>query len=421
MPATSVFRSEIWEAQKDAWLGNLLEAKPISTTVWVWALIGAAVALVGYAIWGEYTRKFNAAGYLVPVGGVIKVAAPQGGIVSRILVTEGQQVEAGQTLAVLSAERAIASGNAVAELQKQLALRTDALRQERRRVQEIYGNQYQALQARLGNLGTELVHADAALKIQAERVALAERNIEGQRRLQGDGFLSEMALNQKEQERMGEVGALENLKRSQSALQREKDASEAEKAALAAKRENELSAIDRNLAALEQERIESETQRELLLKAPEAGTVSGVLVDAGKLVAGNQVLLNLLPGGVNLQAHVYLPSRAAGFVRPGTQALVRYQAFPYQKFGSHMATLSKLARVAVPAAELPYPAPPGAQPTDLFYVATLELDRQAIMAYGKSEPLQAGMAFDVSLILDKRTLIEWIFEPVFSVSGKWAT
>ncbi|RYF59076.1 MAG: HlyD family efflux transporter periplasmic adaptor subunit [Comamonadaceae bacterium] len=379
-----------------------------------------AAALVGYAVCGTYTRKFHASGYVVPVGGVIKVAAPQAGVLSRILVIEGQKVAVGQTLAVLSAERIIASGNAVEALQKQSALRTAALSHERLRVEEIYGNQQRALQMRLGNLRVELGHADAALRLQAQRVALAERIIEGQRRLQRDGFLSEMALQQKEQERMSEIGSLENLKRNRSALLREVDATEADRNALSAKRENELSAIDRSIAALEQDRIESETKRELLLKAAEAGTVTGLTVDAGKLVEGNQVLLNILPNGAKLEANVYLPSRAAGFVHVGTPALLQYQAFPYQKFGSQPARLSKMARVAVSAAELPYPAPPGAVPTDLFYVVTLELDRQTIVAYGKPEPLRPGMAFDVSLALEKRTLIEWIFEPVFSVSGKWA-
>lgn len=417
---TFLFRSEVVQARQDAWLGDVLSVKPVSMAMLVCSMLVAAATLVGYAVWGQYTRKFHASGYVVPLGGIVKVAAPQSGVVSRILVAEGQQVEAGQTLAVLSAERAIASGNAVAEVQKQLALRAVAMRQERARVEEIYGNQYQSLLGRIGNQRSELVHADTALKLQAERVALAERMIEAQRRLQRDGFLSELALQQKEQERMSEIATLENLKRSRSALQREADTSESDKAALAAKRDNELSAVDRNLAALEQDRIENETRRELLLQASESGTVTGLLVDAGKLVAANQVLMNVLPSGAKLQANVYLPSRAAGFVHVGTQALVRYQAFPYQKFGSHKARLSKLARVAVQAAELPYPPPAGALSTDLFYVATLELDRQAIMAYGRQEPLQAGMAFDVSLELDKRTLIEWIFEPVFSVSGKWA-
>ena len=115
---------------------------------------------------------------------------------------------------------------------------------------------------------------------------------------------------------------------------------------------------------------------------------------------------------------MYLPSRAAGFVRVGTRALLQFQAFPYQKFGSHEARVVKLSRVAVAASELPYP-PPVAGTGELFYIASLALTKSTVLAYGNEEPLQSGMGFDANLVLDTRTLLEWVFEPLFSVSGNW--
>ena len=156
----------------------------------------------------------------------------------------------------------------------------------------------------------------------------------------------------------------------------------------------------------------------MLLKSPQAGVVTAILTDQGKLAAPGQPLLNLIPDGAELQADVYLPSRAAGFVRLGTRALLQFQAFPYQKFGSHEARVIKLSRVAVSGSELPYPAPPAAA-GELFYVASLALDKKTVLAYGKDEPLQPGMGFDANLILDTRTLLEWVFEPLFSISGNW--
>ena len=100
-------------------------------------------------------------------------------------------------------------------------------------------------------------------------------------------------------------------------------------------------------AGIEQDRVENESRRELLLKSPQAGVVTAILTDQGKQAVPGQPLLNLIPDGSELQADVYLPSRAAGFVRMGTRALLQFQAFPYQKFGSHEARVIKLSRVAV--------------------------------------------------------------------------
>jgi membrane fusion protein len=239
-----------------------------------------------------------------------------------------------------------------------------------------------------------------------------------QRKLHAEKFVSDMALQQKEQERMADLAALESIRRSQTSLMRDAGAVEADQAALPARHLNELAGIDRSLFSIEQDLIENEARRELLLKAPQAGVVTAILTDTGKWEFAGQPLLNLIPEGSELQADVYLPSRAAGFVRVGTRALLQFQAFPYQKFGSHEARVTKLSRVAVAGNELPYPAP-AAAPGELYYIASLALTRKTVSAYGKEEPLQAGMGFEANLTLDTRSLLEWVFEPLYSVSGNW--
>ena len=82
---------------------------------------------------------------------------------------------------------------------------------------------------------------------------------------------------------------------------------------------------------------------------------------------------------------------------------------------SHEGRIAKISRTAVAANELPFPA----QQNELFYVATVELTKQSVTAYGKEERLQSGMLVDASILLDRRTLFEWVFEPLYSISGRW--
>ena len=138
--------------------------------------------------------------------------------------------------------------------------------------------------------------------------------------------------------------------------------------------------------------------------------------NAGKLAIAGQPLFSLIPEGASLQADLYVPSRAAGFIREGSKALMQYQAYPHQKFGSHEGVVTKISRTAVAGNELPFPVPQG----DLFYVATVQLNKQTVTAYGKEERLQSGMVVDASILQDRRTLFEWVFEPLYSITGKWA-
>lgn len=414
----ALFRHEVFAARQDAWLGEVVLSRPLSFAPLSIGFAVLAASLLLYLVFGQYTRKIRASGYLVPNAGVVKVTASQPGIVTRLLVMEGQHVALGETLAVLNSERSTRAGDALIEIDKQLQLRRSSFGQERAKLDELHDQQRKALADRLTNLRTELAQVRTAVSLQQQRIRLTDQMLAKQRELHAAKFVSDMALQQKEQERMADLAALESIRRNETGLLRDMGTVEADMAALPAKHLNELAAIDRGLSSIEQDRVENESRRELLLKSPQAGVVTAILTDRGKLAVPGQPLLNLIPEGSELQADVYLPSKAAGFVRMGTRALLQFQAFPYQKFGSHEARVVKMSRVAVSGSELPYPSP-AAAPGELFYIASLALQKKTVSAYGKEEPLQPGMGFDANLILDTRTLLEWVFEPLFSVSGNW--
>jgi membrane fusion protein len=115
-----------------------------------------------------------------------------------------------------------------------------------------------------------------------------------------------------------------------------------------------------------------------------------------------------------------VPSRAVGFIKPGMTALLRYQAFPYQKFGQHAARVREVATTSVRPEELPTSAAamPGASQSEPVYRVRLELDQQTVRAYGAAMPLRSGMLVDASVMLERRKLYEWVLEPVFSISGR---
>ena len=52
------------------------------------------------------------------------------------------------------------------------------------------------------------------------------------------------------------------------------------------------------------------------------------------------------------------------------------------------------------------------------YRVTVRLPRQAVQAYGQAMPLQAGMVLDADIRIDRRRLIEWVFDPLLSITGR---
>ena len=57
-------------------------------------------------------------------------------------------------------------------------------------------------------------------------------------------------------------------------------------------------------------------------------------------------MLKIVPEHEPMQAELLAPSSAVGFIHPGGRVLLRYSAFPYQKFGEYWGTVMSVSRRA---------------------------------------------------------------------------
>ena len=417
MADNDLFRKEVFDAKANSWLGEVVLIRPLSFHLIVIVVAVITTGALAYLVWGEYTKKAKASGYVIPNDGVIKLAPQSGGLLTELRVKEGQQVEQGQVVGTINTERTTANGEAQAEIMKQLTARRSSFLQDKEKISALYDQQQKAAADRRANLTSELAQLDRNLQIQRKRLTISESILATQRRLHSEKFISDLALQQREQESLTEQSTMETLNRAKTSLQRDLAAIVSEEKALPIRRANELAALDRSLSGLEQDKIEVESRREIQITAPQAGTITAIATDVGKIVQAGQPILSVIPKGASMQADLYIAARSAGFIREGSRTLLQYQAFPYQKFGTHEGTITRIARVAVPASELPFPAAQG----ELYYVARVQLAKQTVTAYGSEVPLQAGMLIDANILLDRRTLFEWVFEPLFSISGRWGS
>ena len=409
-----LFRKEAVDHKQGTWLGDMLLVRPTSFAFLTACFFALALAALAFLVWGEYTKKARVAGYLVPEHGLIKVFAGQPSQVTSLLVKEGQLVKRGDTLLVVSTEHSNAQGKTQEALAKQLVLRRLSLEEETAKVTQLYDEQIQSATARLARLNSEFSELQRATDAQRQRVALSEQVVERNRQLFTQQYVSEAALQDKRADLLDQQNRLRELTRTQSVQQRETLALQSELNNLPLKARSEQAVLTRAVAEIAGATIENEARREEYILAPQDGMVTALQTDVGKQATAFQPLMSLIPADTQLQADLYVPSRSIGFVRVGNEARVQYQAFPYQKFGSHKGKVTKISRTAVPSQELPFPA----AATDFYYIVTVVPELNHVVAYGKKETLQTGMQVDADIWLDRRTLIEWILEPLFSISGR---
>ncbi|MEO8280174.1 MAG: HlyD family efflux transporter periplasmic adaptor subunit [Ideonella sp.] len=418
-----LFRSEVIEARRSQWMGTVLLTPRISHRVFAVLALLAVAAMAALLILGSYTRKASVTGWLVPEQGLVQIFAPQQGVVTEVFHQEGEQVKAGEQLLALSAERQ--TGNtgtgAEAEITRSLDDRRASLQAEITQQQQLLAQQRKSLSKRLRAMQSEIDQFTRELNTQQSRAQLATSSADRMRDLGAKGFASKMQIQQLEENELDQRGRVRTLERQRGERERELAGLQADFDDLPFKVQSQIATLKRAIAELEQDLVNSEARRRILVVAPTAGTLTAMQIHPGSNANPATPLLSLLPAGSKLEAQLFTPSRSIGFVRVGQPVLVRYQAYPYQKFGHYSGTVKSISMTAISPNELP---PQLARLTSLtstgepLYRIIVALDSQSVTAYGQPQPLHPGMQLESEILLERRKLYEWVLEPLFTLTGK---
>jgi membrane fusion protein len=416
----SLFRQEVLDARQTRWLGGIALGQPLSLWLLTGFAVGAAVLIVVFLIFGDYTRRTRVAGQLVPSLGVATVTAPAAGTLTEVRVREGQRVLAGEVLAVLAVPRAtLADGDILQALQMAIAQRDEGVTASYASQRQLLQAQQFGLKAQIASGRVELQQIEAELGTRQAQLLIAEQTTQRFRELRARQFLTELQLQQQQAAELEQLAATQALERQASSLRRQLAQLQQAKQELPAR----LAALDagerRDRAVLGQELVETAARAQAVIVAPVVGIVATRLGQAGQTMHAGQPILSLLPATSQLEAHLLVPSRAVGFVEPGDSVRLRYQAFPFQRFGHHEGRVLRISRSALAPSELAALLG-NAAPNETFYRIVVALDRQTVRAFGQDEALKPGMLLEADILGERRALWEWALEPLYALHGRMA-
>jgi membrane fusion protein len=419
---SQLFRPEVAEAQRQNWLGQVQLVRPLSLTVFTVGALCLLALAIAFLFLGEYTRKARIGGVLVPDLGVIRLVPPVQGRVLERHVAEGQAVRAGEVMFVLALESSTLSTEVQARVQRSLEERKRSLEDAARQQAALAEGEQLSLQRRLDEMKREQSQIEAEAALHRQRLALAQQSLERLESLSRDQFISPAQVQGKKEEVIGLQAQAQALERQSVMLARDRAALEGERRGLPLLLKARQGAIERDLASLSREAAEQDAVRQIVVRAPQDGTVSAVLAESGQSVSPASALASLIPAGAQLQAHLFAPSGAVGFVRPDQEVRLRFEAFPYQKFGhqtGHVLQVSRTPLAAPELAGLTLSGPTGVQGSaEPMFRITVAMDEAQLRAFGGSQPLVAGMRMQADVLLERRRLIEWLFEPVLGLSNR---
>lgn len=402
-----MFRKEVTAAQSQRLTGDVILAVPLGWHVVGMLLLTIVVVALAFLAAARYSRVETVAGEIVADVGVATIVSSRPGVLVGLTVRDGDEVAAGTSLGTVQSESEAPDGRssgarmaeAIERRRMSVAERLDATASEAaaQRVQ---------IDAQRRGLLAEIDQLSQQIAVQQRLVATAEADLARLRTLGSSGYVSPRDLQQREDVVLSRQQSLSQFNQSLLAKRtslRELDLVEARlRASTRAERAN--------LTALQAESDEQAAAvaglRGYTLRAPVAGRVTALTARLGQTVATDRALMLIVPSGARPVAELRVPSSAIGFLRSGQQVRLAIDAFPYQSFGTLGGKVQTVARAPIVAAE---------GPRGSFYPVTVILDRDSIEAYGRAEPLVFGMTLSARVVVERRSLLGWLFEPLLAV------
>ncbi|WP_180028105.1 HlyD family secretion protein [Acinetobacter sp. YH16032] len=417
-----LFRDKAIDAQKSKWIGEVILIRPFSFTVLTIVVAIFTVLLVSFIFFGSYTKRTSVKGLLIPNTGLIRVYSAEGGTVSEKFVKEGQLVENGTPLITLKMTRYNSTGNYNESVQKQIELKKQSLDTEKNKLKDLHLNNVQQLNAEIQSIRLDLIKLDGLIAEQRQRLALAQENAHRYRDLKDKEYISIEEYQLKQDNYISLKVALQSYEREKNTKQAELENKLLAQQGLASKLESELTLVDRQLASNQQEFLENKARDSLLLQANATGKIASINAEVGQFISPNIPVMNIVPTPSYLEAHLFVPSSAIGFIRTGQTVKLRFQAYPYQKFGQGEGVIHSISATTMNPQELTNLGELSQGVTfnqsEPVYLVKVKLEQQFVKAYGESKPLKVGMAFDADIMQEKRKLYEWVLEPLYSITGK---
>lgn len=402
-----MFRKEVTTAQSQRLTGDVSLAVPLGWHVVGLLLLAIVLIALVFLATAHYSRVETVSGEIVADVGVATIVSSRPGVLVGLTVRDGDEVQAGTALGTVQAESEAPDGlSAGARMAEAIERRRTSVAERLEATTSEAAAQRIQIDAQRRGLLAEIDQLSQQIVVQQRLIATAEADLARLRTLGSSGYVSPRDLQQREDVVLSRQQSLSQL--NQSLLAKRTSLRELDLV------EVRLSASTRaeraNLAALQAESDEQAAvvagMRGYTLRAPVAGRVTALTARLGQTVATDRALMLIVPSGARPIAELRVPSSAIGFLRSGQQVRLAVDAFPYQSFGTLGGKVQTVARAPIVTAE---------GPRGSYYPVTVFLDRDSIEAYGRAEPLVFGMTLSARIVVERRSLLGWLFEPLLAV------
>jgi len=413
----------------------ILEQAPLRAKRILYLMFIVLGLLVAWASITQIDEITRGEGRVIPSQQVQVVQSYDGGIVSELLVREGETVERGQALVKIDQTRAVSSlrenrSQYLSLLAKQSRLRALATGTEFEEDEEIkaelpslYTQEYALYRASKAELDSQIAIANEQVKQRQRELAetyarleqakngyaLAKRELDVTRPLEESGAVSEVDLLRLERDTSRLRGdrdqAREQVGRVKSAIVEAKRKINEIESTFRNKVRTELSDTTAKLNALTEVSVALDDKvKQSVLKAPVNGTVSRLFYNTvGGVIQPGKEVLELVPADDTLVLETKVTPRDIAFVGVNQPAAVKLTAYDYTIYGTMKAKVKSIAADSIID-----------ENGNAFYIVKVQTLKPSI---GEGLPIIPGMVAQVDIITGKKSVLSYLLKPVLKAKS----
>jgi membrane fusion protein len=407
--ATKLFRQEVIEAGRDRLTGTVVAATPPGSRLYTLVLAAVGAALVALLVLGQYATRVSVKGVVANGGGIARVHPPAAAEVQEVQVAEGQRVARGAPLVVISLTQGRdQGGEGVAGRLAEIERQDQELARQQGLASSLGSSDTNALEQQKAALADSVASMDRQRGFIAGQIRLAQSDTARAMRLAKEGAGTQ---RQVESSRAGLLSLQLDLEKLNERLATQRESLRGLDAQISSRRlsaQQSQSEVAGQRAALAEQRAQLLRQDRLTLTAPVAGVIGDVGARPGQHAEPDSALVSVVPDTHVIEVQLYAPSRAIGFVKPGQEVRLMFDAFPYQKYGAGKGRVTWVSDVPTDPASLDQ----NLGITEPVFRVRVAIDAGGLKGPAAEHPLRPGMTLSANLLLERRRLWEVFLDPV---------
>ena len=420
MENNGLFRQEAINYQKAKWMGKALLIKGYSAWFVFLLSIIFIIIFIFAVIFGTYTRRINVPGEITTQPRAINLFSTQQGFIINSHVKVGDKVKKGDPIYELDVSQTTQLGNVT---QKTI----ESINNQIKNISEIIETLKKNKQITLNALKQQIdeynkFHQDSLLLVKNAEKGMSEmyESMQNYADYQKKGLINNEQFNNQRYlyyQQQNSYQLLQNqiIQENLSIIQLN-----SELVTKIADFDNKISEYQFQLNALQRQLTEVNAKGTLIVSAPSDGRIESLSVTEGQMVKTDDSLAQLIPANTDSYNLVlWAPNESVPYISINDKINIRYEAYPYQRFGQFSGKIMSISNVPASSQEMStYSSSPLSRNNinyQAYYKVIVSLDKQQMAKFNNKIKLTNGMKADITLFLEKRPIYQWMLSPFYDI------